>query len=122
MNEPPAAAVHAVVLDCIDIARTARFWCALLGFGEPNTDPTGTFSWLGPLTENGPYLVLQRVPESRTGKNRMHVDMHAADREALLTRIVTLGGSKVRDHEWEGHRWTVMADPEGNEFCVMPEE
>jgi predicted enzyme related to lactoylglutathione lyase len=120
MSNQPTAAVHAVVLDCVDLELVAAFWTALLGFDDPKTDPTGTYSWLGAITDKGPYLVLQRVPEAKTTKNRMHVDMHGADKDALVSRVIELGGAKVRDQEWEGHHWTVMADPEGNEFCVMP--
>ena len=59
-----------------------------------------------------------KVPEGKAAKNRMHVDMAAADQEAEVARLVELGATRVADmNEW-GYEWTVMQDPEGNEFCV----
>ena len=53
-------------------------------------------------------------------KNRMHLDLVAEDPEALVARVLALGGSRLADHEMGDLHWTVMADPEGNEFCVTP--
>jgi predicted enzyme related to lactoylglutathione lyase len=59
------------------------------------------------------------VPEAKAVKNRMHLDVAAADPEALISRVVALGGIRLQSHEMGDTRWTVMADPEGNEFCVI---
>ena len=65
-----------------------------------------------------PTWLFQRVPERKSAKNRMHVDMATADRETEVTRLVGLGATQVADmNEW-GYEWTVLQDPEGNEFCV----
>jgi predicted enzyme related to lactoylglutathione lyase len=74
--------------------------------------------WLGGLGSGGPRLGFQRVPEAKTVKNRMHLDLAVPDPEALKARVVELGGSRLADHKEGRVRWTVMADPEGNEFCV----
>jgi predicted enzyme related to lactoylglutathione lyase len=58
------------------------------------------------------------VPEPRSGKNRVHVDWRTDDREAEVRRLVELGATAQGEHEVPGLRWTVLVDPEGNEFCV----
>jgi hypothetical protein len=59
-----------------------------------------------------------KVPEPKVAKNRMHLDLMAPDPEAEVTRLVELGGARIADREEYGYAWTIMADPEGNEFCV----
>ena len=58
------------------------------------------------------------MPEGKTAKNRMHVDLAASDHEAEVARLVGLGATRVTDIDEWGYRWTVLQDPEGNEFCV----
>ncbi|MFF8288424.1 VOC family protein [Streptomyces sp. NPDC016309] len=69
----------------------------------------------------GRRLLFQRVPEPKTGKNRLHLDVHAAPgrRDAEVSRLEALGASVLRHVKEPGGEWTVMADPEGNEFCVQ---
>jgi hypothetical protein len=78
----------------------------------------------------GPRILFQRVPEGKTVKNRVHLDVNvttpgipAADRRSLIDteadRLVALGATRVEDHESHGDTWTVMQDPEGNEFCIQ---
>jgi Glyoxalase-like domain len=68
--------------------------------------------------EGDPTWLFAKVPEGKVAKIRMHVDMAAADPQAGVTRLVELGATRVADmNEW-GYQWTVMQDPEGNEFCV----
>ena len=59
-----------------------------------------------------------KVPEPKIAKNRIHLDLMAPDPEAEVDRLVKLGATWVADLDEYGHTWTVMADPEGNEFCV----
>ncbi len=68
----------------------------------------------------GPRLLFQRVPEAKTAKNRVHLDVPVeADRlESEVARLVAAGASHVSYGEHPGHRWAVMQDPEGNEFCL----
>ncbi|MFE1785385.1 VOC family protein [Streptomyces sp. NPDC059506] len=74
----------------------------------------------GSGTGLGRRLLFQRVPEAKTSKNRLHIDVHAGPgrREAETARLESLGASVLREVDEPGGRWTVMADPEGNEFCV----
>ena len=113
---------HWIVIDTIDPARIAPFWCALLGVQERG--------WFGDdylmLTADGgaPPVAFQRVPEAKSVKNRLHVDLAVEDLDGAFAQIVALGGSAVSDilEMPGGYRWRVMADPEGNEFCIVPRD
>ena len=59
-----------------------------------------------------------KVSEGKTAKNRIHLDVTATDLEPEIDRLVGLGAKRVKDSEEYGYTWTVMADPEGNEFCI----
>jgi predicted enzyme related to lactoylglutathione lyase len=65
-------------------------------------------------------LAIQRVPEPKVGKLRAHPDLEVTDLEAVTTLAESLGATRVADHEEDGYAWRVMQDPEGNEFCLMP--
>jgi len=114
--------LHWIVIDTVDPARIAPFWCALLGVRERG--------WFGEdylmLTADGgaPPVAFQRVPEAKAVKNRLHVDLAVEDLNDAFARIVALGGSAVSDilEMPGGYRWRVMADPEGNEFCIVPRD
>jgi catechol 2,3-dioxygenase-like lactoylglutathione lyase family enzyme len=121
----PDLAMHAVVLDCAETEPLVAFWSAALGY-VTWFEPFGQFAGLKPPPDDprrGLALILQRVPEAKVVKNRAHVDYEAADRAAdraaEVERLVGLGGTLVREvDEGSGLRWTVMADPAGNEFCI----
>lgn len=116
MAEVPT--VSSVMLDCNDLDAEAAFWKEVLGLEERML--FSDYIFLGRMGDQGPRLALQRVPEAKAVKNRMHLDLAAADPEALIARVLALGGSRLQSHEMGDFRWTVMADPEGNEFCVTP--
>ena len=68
----------------------------------------------------GPVLILQAVPESKSGKNRVHIDVHSEDAPAHITRLEEMGGRRHGERvEQFGIWWQTMTDPEGNEFCVV---
>ena len=117
----PALAMHAIVLDCAELDPLVRFWSAALGY-VPSFEPFGQFAGLKPPpgdARRGLALIFQRVPEPKVVKNRVHVDYEAVDRAGEVERLVGLGAAVLRDvDEGPGMRWTVMADPAGNEFCV----
>lgn len=109
-----------LVLDCADPDRLASFWSAALRYTVAGA--AGSYVALYPLAGRGagPKLLLQRVTEAKAGKNRMHLDIDADDIDAEAARLQALGARLVdREpcHE-HGTTWLVMADPEGNEFCV----
>ena len=110
------ASVGTIMIDCNDLDAMSTFWCQALGLEEKARYPS--YVWLSRLSDAGPALALQKVPEPREGKNRIHLDIGAADPAAFAEHVVGLGGSRVEDHEMDGFHWTVLADPEGNVFCV----
>ena len=107
-----------LVLDCVDPDRLVTFWAPALGYRHAAT--AANYRALLPVRGEGPKLILQGVDEARPAKNRMHLDILAPDIEAEASRLVTLGATRIRPDPVEEHgsRWIVMADPEGNEFCV----
>ena len=107
-----------LVLDCTNPQSLAAFWAPALDY--VNLGDVGAYAVLVPNGRPGPKLLLQQVPETKTIKNRMHLDIETADIEAEATRLEALGARRVRDdhiHE-HGSTWILMNDPEGNEFCV----
>ena len=106
-----------VVFDCADPLRLARFWAAALGYEHRETAPGIAWAW--PPEGRRPRLLFNKVPEPKVVKNRVHLDLHTDDMDAEVERLVALGATKVRFvDEGEGGAWWIMADPEGNEFCV----
>jgi predicted enzyme related to lactoylglutathione lyase len=118
MTETPAPGMG-LVLDCADPQRLAEFWAPALG--HVNLGMAGSYAVLLPISGRpGPKLLLQRVPEPKTTKNRMHLDIEASDIESEATRLEALGARRIQEehvHE-HGTTWILMTDPEGNEFCV----
>ena len=109
-------------LDCRDPEALARFWIEALGYSKVRRAKHATEFWLMfPDDDREPLLVLQQVADAKRGKNRMHLDLHVEDLEAEVTRLQTLGATRITDDPVgvEGYSWLVMADPEGNEFCLV---
>jgi hypothetical protein len=108
-----------IAFDCDDVLKVAQFWAAALGRSlDPASSPAfASFGGSDPDRVE-PAWYFQKVPEQKKAKNRVHLDL--VDPELSVERLVALGASVVADHEiWGGqHRWTVMQDPEGHEFCV----
>ena len=100
--------VNGVVIDAIDIELLADFWSRLLDLQVTRRED----DWIS----LGPRLALQRVPEPRTVKNRMHLDLVADDFDAATARAAELGGTPVGP--MRENLWQVWQDPEGNEFCI----
>ncbi|MDJ0925717.1 MAG: VOC family protein [Acidimicrobiia bacterium] len=113
-----AAFVGTIMVDCNDIDSMVSFWSRALGLEEKVRYPN--YVWLSRVSERGPSLAFQKVSEARQGKNRIHLDLSAEDPEAFAAHVIELGGSRVEDREMDGFRWSVLADPEGNVFCVAP--
>jgi predicted enzyme related to lactoylglutathione lyase len=106
-----------VMIDCADPHKLAEFWTEALGTTIAN-DHAGELIILTPNREGAPAVGLQRVPEERAGKNRVHIDFFTEDRPAEVERLAKLGATEVGEHTVPGLTWTVLQDPEGNEFCV----
>lgn len=112
----PVVTVATVVINVVDFEQEKAFWQALLGVGVAREFPG--FVWLEPQHEGGISVALQQVAEATPGRNRLHLDSGVADLDVAQASIEALGGSLVEEHEIMGFRWRVMADPEGNEFCI----
>ena len=111
--------VAGLSIDCADAAALAGFWSEVLGrrvnpgadtehAAIDATDPT-----------RGPRLSFQKVPEPKTVKNRLHLDLSTDHFEAESERLIGLGATSIRSFERPGIRWTTFADPEGNEFDLV---
>jgi predicted enzyme related to lactoylglutathione lyase len=113
-----------VQIDCADPALLAGFWSQLLGLEfEPPEGLPSVYVGLPPTAPGGPAICFQRVPEPKSAKNRLHFDVIVDDVDAATDRIARLGGSRLsEDVSEDGFRWRVMADPEGNEFCLIFEQ
>jgi hypothetical protein len=126
--------IACVVFDCLDALVVGRFWSAAIG--RP-LDPEASSEFAsigfygrrdragwGPVERDAdPTWLFARVPESKTVKNRLHLDVIAADPEVEIARLVEIGATRVADgatrvadRDEYGYTWTLMADPEGNEF------
>lgn len=107
--------IEAITFDCADPRRLAEFWAAVTGFQiQFRSGSTGVKSDVPEF----PRLIFVPVPEGKTVKNRIHLDLQADDMEAEVARLVELGALVVAERKRADHAWTVLRDPEGNEFCV----
>ncbi|MFC4031028.1 VOC family protein [Streptomyces polygonati] len=111
--------VRHITIDCADAHRLASFWAAVLGGTLAEDDAPGDPEAL--VTSPGGSLLFITVPEPKTVKNRVHLDLQPQDRgrDAEVERVVALGATVVGDHRRpDGTGWVTLEDPEGNEFCV----
>jgi hypothetical protein len=116
-----------LAIDCADPRSLARFWCSVLDY-EVQAEDDGTVTIGAPSAPDGtqrpgpvpPTLTFARVPEDKTVKNRLHIDLNPTDREQddEVRRLLGLG-ARYADVGQGDESWVVLADPEGNEFCVL---
>jgi hypothetical protein len=111
--------ISCVVLDAVDPFALAEFWKAALGWVVVDQDETGV-SLAAPGTTI-PTLDILGVPETKMVKNRMHLDLRAdgSSTAAELDRLLSLGATRVDVGQQPDATWVVLADPEGNEFCLL---
>jgi hypothetical protein len=137
---PPA---FQIAIDCTDPHALVRFWAAAMDLGIEDHEPLvrrmleagyatvdetlevdGRLAWTTAAacrSEDGrTRLLFQTVPEPKTVKNRVHLDLHVGpdDRDDEVERLIGLGATRLWDGQQGPHRWVTLADPEGNEFCV----
>jgi predicted enzyme related to lactoylglutathione lyase len=105
-----------ITVDCADPERVAGFWSELLH--RPIGGRKGPYVWLT-RGRGGIGLGFQRVAEGKTAKNRVHIDVSGPDVSEIKERVEALGGRRLDGYREGG--FLVMADPEGNEFCIVPE-
>jgi predicted enzyme related to lactoylglutathione lyase len=105
-----------VTFDCTDPDGLAKWWSDAVG-GEVNAVAPGEFVMVA--RQSGPTLGFQKVPDPTPGKNKVHLDFHGADKEAEVARLVAAGARELgRNSFGPEFDWVVLADPEGNAFCI----
>ena len=110
--------VSEVVIDCADHGQVVDFWAAALGYERRDVDEQYV-AIVPPVREPGrPPLLFQKVPEPKVAKNRVHLDFRAPVMADEVARLVGLGATVLAERRLGDFSWTVLADPEGNEFCV----
>lgn len=115
--------VQNIAIDCADAYELARFWSRVTGHpvhpGDAPGDPE-----VDVLPAEGPALHFNQVPEAKRGKNRVHLCLRPeTSRDQEVERLLGLGAAFVADHRNpDGTGWAILADPEGNEFCVLRSE
>jgi len=112
-----------ICFDCVDQHRVARFWADVLGYTVQPPDPEDTVD--DPVALDPPHgglrLWFNKVPEAKVAKNRVHIDINLPD-EGEMEHILGLGAHALREIRDDDGKlwWTIMGDPEGNEFCAFP--
>jgi len=112
--------LHSVCVDATDPHRLATFWQEALGWDRVYEEDDEVA--LHPPGGDGtpkPHLLFLRVPEGKTAKNRLHLDLRPDDRDAEVARLESLGATRADVGQGPDVSWVVLADPEGNEFCVL---
>ncbi len=123
-HDPPnLAAFWAVVLDYEEQPPPPEFetWAEFAAANNLPADAMGNYGAIIDPVGDGPRLLFLKVPEPKAGKNRVHLDVAVSDRPAHVARLVEAGAIEHETRTELGVTWTVMEDPEGNEFCVSVE-
>jgi predicted enzyme related to lactoylglutathione lyase len=111
-----SSSIYSVTVDCADPKRLAEFWAHLLDFKITFEDDVEVA--IEREDEIGPALLFIRVPDAKHVKNRIHLDLNPDDQDAEVRRAKELGATEV-DIGQRDVTWVVLADPEGNEFCIL---
>lgn len=135
MVEVMASRLQEIVVDCADPRAQATFWCQVLGYVVYDPEDSGEIVEIGPSPEPAgedrvadlraapavPTITFVRVPEKKSVKNRLHLDLSPVDTDqvAEVQRILDAGARRVDIGQGGERSWVVLADPEGNEFCVL---
>ena len=115
-----ALRVSMLAIDCRDAERLAAFWCEALGYKIDSAEEDGVSIVSGDASAWGiDFLV---VPDDKVVKNRLHLDLRPDDQAAEVQRLLDLGATRADVGQGDDVSWVVLADPEGNEFCILREE
>jgi predicted enzyme related to lactoylglutathione lyase len=111
--------IAAISMVALDPQRVAEFWRSVLGWELLQSDATGAD--IGPADGSGPRIEIGRVSDSKTVKNRIHLDLRAdgSSQDDELQRLLHLGATRIDVGQPSDATWVVLADPEGNEFCLL---
>ena len=116
---PMPSRLAVIVIDSVEPARIAGFWCAVLDWKIIEEDEDGIS--IGPPDRSWPTIDIVTVPEAKSVKNRLHFDLRAdgVSTAAELDRLLELGARRTDVGQGPDVSWVVLADPEGNEFCLL---
>jgi predicted enzyme related to lactoylglutathione lyase len=111
--------IAVVCIDAVQPRVVAEFWCRVLGWEITDEDESGV--GIGPADHTGPTIDFCAVPETKAGKNRLHLDLRADGLSTSdeLDRLLDLGAVRADVGQGPDVSWVVLADPEGNEFCLL---
>lgn len=110
--------IGSVVWGVRDVPAAIRFWCDALGY-RPLREPSSDWAILVPRAGPGVQLAITQVSSDAESHQRHHLDLYASDREAEVERLLRLGARRVAWRYPEGADYVVLADPDGNTFCVV---
>jgi catechol 2,3-dioxygenase-like lactoylglutathione lyase family enzyme len=110
--------IGSVVIDCNDFAAMYDFWRQALGY-VPREAPEEGWAVLQDPDRSRVNVSLQKVPEPRSGKNRLHFDLYTTDQAAEIARLLTLGATRFQRIAESGEDFVTLQDPEGNVFDVI---
>jgi hypothetical protein len=110
--------IECLTIDCRDLQLVASFWQQALGYRRSYEDNTEV-ALSAPEGARANDVLILRVPDRKQGKNRLHLDLRPDDQSVEVQRLESLGASRVDIGQDGDESWIVMADPEGNEFCVL---
>jgi hypothetical protein len=112
--------IAVIAIDAVHPSLVADFWCGVLGWAEVGQDDEGVIS-IGPRDGSGPTIDVCPVPETKTVKNRLHLDLRADGTSTAdeLQRLLELGARPADVGQGADATWVVLADPVGNEFCLL---
>jgi predicted enzyme related to lactoylglutathione lyase len=113
--------IQNVTVDAADPKTLARFWAEAVGWRltYEDDDECALEPPEGDPAEGGPDILFVRVPDAKAAKNRLHFDLRPTDQQAEVARLIELGATDADIGQGDEVPWVVLADPEGNEFCVL---
>lgn len=109
--------VGGIGIDTNDLAAATAFWQRLTGYRVSSSG--ADYNYLVDPAKAGPAIFVQLVPEPRVGKNRLHIDLFTDDMEGEAARAQTLGATELQRVPADDGGWIVLADPDGNQFCIV---
>ena len=114
----PSFTLHEITIDCLDVQLVADFWSTLMN--AELREPLPGWKRFGPLTDGGPFVNFQPVPEAKNGKTRIHLDLLTDDMSEAIRTVPRLGGHERGErHVYDEGTVVAMADPEDHEFCLV---
>ncbi len=113
--------IGSIVWGVRDVARAIEFWCAALNY-KPKREPAEDWAILVPVEGDGQQMAITIVSSDARMHQRHHLDLYASDQKAEVERLLSIGAKRVDWRYPEGADYIVLADPDGNAFCVVQKD